>query len=95
MKLLFAIFSIFFFIVMINGQAPDCTSPAVTGRCFAYFPSCDCSSPPVTGNCEALQFAWNYNRARKTCEQFNYGGCGGNGNRYDSWQECMFNCAGK
>ncbi|KAL7035800.1 hypothetical protein ACKWTF_008565 [Chironomus riparius] len=77
MKLLFAIFSIFFFIVMINGQAPDCTSPAVTGRCFAYFPS------------------WYYDPAAKACKEFVYGGCGGNGNRYDSWQECMFNCAGK
>lgn len=34
----------------------------------------DCTSPAVNGHCEALQYAWNYNPARKTCEQFEYGG---------------------
>ena len=33
-----------------------------------------------------------YNAAIKKCEMFEYGGCGGNGNKFDSLNECMDIC---
>ena len=35
-----------------------------------------------------------YRPASGSCEQFVYGGCGGNGNRYGSREECEERCAG-
>ncbi|XP_070491394.1 proteinase inhibitor-like [Chironomus tepperi] len=75
MKFLFTILSIFFFFATVYGQSADCTSPPVTGRCFAYFPS------------------WNYDSASNTCKPFVYGGCQGNGNRYETEAECIAKCA--
>ena len=33
-----------------------------------------------------------YNAAIEKCEEFDYGGCGGNGNKFDSLNECMDVC---
>ena len=33
-----------------------------------------------------------YNAAIKKCEMFDYGGCGGNGNKFNSLNECMDVC---
>ena len=33
-----------------------------------------------------------YNAAIKKCDKFDYGGCGGNGNKFDSLNECMDVC---
>ena len=52
----------------------------------------DCSSEFNTGPCKALFIKWYYNAALKTCMEFNYGGCGGNGNRYDSKESCEKSC---
>ncbi|CAG9804959.1 unnamed protein product [Chironomus riparius] len=53
----------------------------------------DCKSPPEPGVCMANFQSWYYNPETKTCEEFVYGGCGGNQNRYDGKGECLIKCA--
>ncbi|KAM9308074.1 papilin-like [Gastrophryne carolinensis] len=52
----------------------------------------ECVSPPYTGNCEALAINYNYDAETNTCNKFNYGGCGGNGNNYETLEECERTC---
>ena len=52
----------------------------------------DCQLPLVTGNCEAAIPTLGYNKATKQCEQFNYGGCGGNDNQFESREACEDHC---
>ncbi|KAM8709764.1 hypothetical protein ACLKA7_016550 [Drosophila subpalustris] len=40
----------------------------------------------------AMSSMWYYNRAHGTCLTMQYFGCGGNGNRYCTKQECMDAC---
>ena len=42
--------------------------------------------------CKSFVTKWYYNAFRQICQQFNYGGCSGNNNRFDSEQECMNTC---
>ncbi|CAL1298876.1 unnamed protein product [Larinioides sclopetarius] len=35
---------------------------------------------------------WYYDRETGFCRRFYYGGCGGNGNRYASEEECLQRC---
>ncbi|GBM17455.1 hypothetical protein AVEN_193754-1 [Araneus ventricosus] len=62
----------------------------------AAFVECDppknCVDDKFTGPCRALVRSWYYNKETGKCEQFNYGGCKGNGNRYSSEAECKSNC---
>ncbi|XP_076050175.1 protease inhibitor-like [Oratosquilla oratoria] len=44
------------------------------------------------GPCEGLFYRWGFNRTSKQCEQFQYGGCLGNTNRFDSHKECKKIC---
>jgi hypothetical protein len=37
---------------------------------------------------------WYYDQETGKCHQFIYGGCGGNGNRYSSEEECLRSCRG-
>ena len=46
----------------------------------------------MTGPCKGLFVKWYYNSAQKKCLKFNYGGCGGNGNRYDNVESCKKSC---
>eukprot|EP00892_Ulva_mutabilis_P009509 jgi/Ulvmu1/6930/UM032_0008.1 len=49
-----------------------------------------CSLPFVKGPCKALGFPWGFDGV--SCVQFEYGGCMGNGNRFDSKAECEAAC---
>ena len=51
-----------------------------------------CQLPLVAGNCEAAIPTWGYNSLTKQCEQFNYGGCGGNENQFESREACEDQC---
>ncbi|XP_078097981.1 actinia tenebrosa protease inhibitors-like isoform X2 [Mustelus asterias] len=55
-------------------------------------PPVDCSSPALTGPCRAAFPRWNYDASRKTCEEFTYGGCLGNGNNFVSKEDCLKVC---
>jgi hypothetical protein len=53
---------------------------------------CVCSLPKNPGNCRALIPRFFFNSQTGNCEQFNYGGCGGNANNFSSLAECQNSC---
>lgn len=56
--------------------------------------SCACHVKPDAGTCKGLMERWYYNPERGCCEKFFYGGCQGNSNNFNSYQECTKTCAG-
>ena len=59
-----------------------------------YCITTECHLDKETGNCRGLFYKWHYNKATESCQEFVYGGCGGNMNRFESEQLCMSNCSG-
>ncbi|GBN91755.1 hypothetical protein AVEN_62095-1 [Araneus ventricosus] len=53
-----------------------------------------CDGKPDGGVCDAYFPKWYYNMLTGHCYMFIYGGCGGNGNKYDTEQECLDSCKG-
>nr|AAI55205.1 Serine protease inhibitor, Kunitz type 1 b [Danio rerio] len=53
-----------------------------------------CVKPPVTGTCPGSQTKWYYNPNKRLCYRFNYGGCEGNQNRFETEAGCMTFCSG-
>ena len=51
-----------------------------------------CSLPSETGRCRARKLRYFYNQKTCACETFIYGGCGGNGNNFQSMEACMNAC---
>lgn len=62
-------------------------------HCVCYIAACVVSSDP--GPCRAAFWMYYFEPKTQTCQQFIYGGCKGNKNRYSTVEECMSNCAGK
>lgn len=52
-----------------------------------------CLQPKLVGDCDALFPSYFFNSTSGTCERFNYGGCGGNQNRFSTRAECLSACA--
>ncbi|KAL1418841.1 hypothetical protein MTO96_005542 [Rhipicephalus appendiculatus] len=52
-----------------------------------------CLLEPERGLCYAAFTLYYFDAAAGTCEEFLYGGCGGNANRFGSLQECQATCA--
>ena len=52
----------------------------------------DCQLEPEVGPCQAVIPRYYYNTNSGTCEQFVYGGCGGNDNNYLTFEMCMQAC---
>ncbi|XP_063721442.1 amyloid-beta precursor protein-like isoform X2 [Symsagittifera roscoffensis] len=52
-----------------------------------------CRLQPESGPCFASLPSWYFDAVSGACFMFNYGGCNGNRNRFDSKQECMSACA--
>ncbi|XP_046577525.1 BPTI/Kunitz domain-containing protein-like [Haliotis rubra] len=52
----------------------------------------NCSLPMVIGRCRAAFRRYFFNPASGQCEQFLYGGCGGNANNFKTLQECHRVC---
>uniref|UniRef100_A0A6G5A931 Putative kunitz n=1 Tax=Rhipicephalus microplus TaxID=6941 RepID=A0A6G5A931_RHIMP len=52
-----------------------------------------CYLPPVTGVCRARIPKWYYNHVTGKCNEFIYGGCGGNQNQFSTKEECLADCA--
>ena len=52
-----------------------------------------CGLKPETGFCRAAFFKYFYNPQSRDCEEFTYGGCGGNDNRFDTYSDCMSTCS--
>ncbi len=51
-----------------------------------------CLLPLESGECNAAFQAWGYDIETGRCEEFLWGGCGGNDNRFDSLEECLGVC---
>lgn len=51
-----------------------------------------CILPKAQGSCRALVIQWYFNSASRRCEQFYYGGCEGNANRFDDRESCEAMC---
>ncbi len=52
-----------------------------------------CYLPPDPGPCQAAIPRFYFDPTTGHCQQFNYGGCGGNANNYSSYTVCMNACA--
>ncbi|XP_054469948.1 kunitz-type protease inhibitor 1a [Anoplopoma fimbria] len=53
-----------------------------------------CTEFPDTGNCRDSFSKWYYDPLQQDCFLFNYGGCKGNENRFDSRDSCTTFCRG-
>ncbi|KAL1471362.1 hypothetical protein MTO96_039980 [Rhipicephalus appendiculatus] len=51
-----------------------------------------CGLKQEKGSCGLSQLKWWFNKDSGKCEQFNYGGCGGNDNRFDEKLDCEEAC---
>lgn len=51
-----------------------------------------CALPFEGGPCEAAILVYFHNPATERCEPATYGGCGGNGNRFETFAECESAC---
>ncbi|MFH4977608.1 hypothetical protein AB6A40_004317 [Gnathostoma spinigerum] len=51
-----------------------------------------CAFYPDWGPCNELRYMWFYNMSLGTCEQFLWGGCGGNTNRFETFEICQHTC---
>lgn len=51
-----------------------------------------CLMDPMEGECQDYILKWYYNMDKRACQQFWYGGCGGNANRFETKEECEIRC---
>ncbi|XP_065281484.1 papilin-like [Dermacentor albipictus] len=52
----------------------------------------ECTYPADAGPCDAYMPRFFYNTLTKSCEQFIYGGCGGNANNFRTYDACQNKC---
>jgi len=52
----------------------------------------ECELPFETGPCRAMFLSFYFNSSTNRCEEFVYGGCGGNENRFKTEEECLARC---
>lgn len=51
-----------------------------------------CEQPQEVGPCDAVIPRWYFNQDTEQCEAFNYGGCGGNDNNFETVEKCERQC---
>lgn len=70
------------------GRIPDCRKADMMKNWTVI-----CTSPPDDGPCRAKFQRFYYDTRMRKCLPFNYGGCRGNENRFDTESECLAACA--
>ncbi|XP_071592972.1 collagen alpha-4(VI) chain-like [Heliangelus exortis] len=65
---------------------------ATVGTRAAYRDYDACDLVQDSGECQNYVLKWYYDKEKKMCGQFWYGGCGGNKNRFETQEECGFLC---
>uniref|UniRef100_A0A224YD32 Pancreatic trypsin inhibitor n=1 Tax=Rhipicephalus zambeziensis TaxID=60191 RepID=A0A224YD32_9ACAR len=53
-----------------------------------------CGEELRVGTCRASIPRWYFNSSSSTCHNFLYGGCNGNGNNFESAEQCRTACSG-
>ena len=53
-----------------------------------------CELPKEAGICGAKNRRFYFDAASGQCKEFNYGGCEGNGNNFETEYECRMACTG-
>lgn len=51
-----------------------------------------CDVPVKEVSCKATEVKFYFNQTSRTCQEFSYGGCGGNANRFSTVNECESVC---
>uniref|UniRef100_H2YTU9 BPTI/Kunitz inhibitor domain-containing protein n=1 Tax=Ciona savignyi TaxID=51511 RepID=H2YTU9_CIOSA len=54
-----------------------------------------CMLIPAPGPCKASHLRYYFDRAAMSCQKFYYGGCNGNGNNFETLDECNAACSPK
>lgn len=54
-----------------------------------------CNLTMEAGPCLAHIIMWYYDKEREVCDTFIWGGCQGNGNRFESFEKCSALCISK
>ncbi|XP_017001607.2 papilin isoform X1 [Drosophila takahashii] len=52
-----------------------------------------CDEEQAPGDCDQWVLKWHFDRKTGGCHQFYYGGCGGNGNRFETESDCQRRCS--
>ena len=65
-------------------------------KCFQIPPNilAICRLAKQPGPCKANMHRFYYDAASKQCKKFSFGGCGGNGNNFETKEQCDARCAG-
>ena len=69
----------------------DCTCMVVTAVASTQCTG-KCLLRPEAGFCEAYIPSYFFNGTSDRCEEFIYGGCNGNDNKFSTYEECQREC---
>ena len=76
-----------------HGVKQKTINPSIDLFVFSLADRDVCFQPQVVGPCEALAYRYWYNSRTMRCELFEFGGCGGNENNFETLQECQRRCS--